>query len=231
MNASTSFQEQASEVIGQLEKLKASHSDSTSSRFEQVCHVASNRLLIVSGCLFLLLCLAGLMLRSEQPLPDWGKLTILLLSALCILAAIAALVAQIVSGLAFAVLYRRDAPKLRVAQFEHDAANARSIADKPVGALDIADDWLAQKIKRIERRLSFFFGGADKLALFALVGACWAVGKEVLATATLTSAPTLVVYGLALLAGLTIGGVGLRMVADRLAYQREIIALAKRLLQ
>ncbi|MEJ6007757.1 hypothetical protein WG899_19585 [Paucibacter sp. AS339] len=229
MKTSTALQKQASDAIDQLERLKCKHADSTSSRFEQVCNLASSRLLIFSGSFFLLLCLVGLTLQSGQVLPNWGKWAVLILSGIVLASAVVAVVLQVLSVLAFAVLYRRGAPKLRTTQFAHDAANAITIANVPVDALDIADDWLAQKIRRIERRLSFFFGGADKVALFALVGICWTVRKEVLSSSTIASIPTLVVYGLAVLAGMTIGGVGLRMIADRLAYQREVIALAKRL--
>lgn len=153
---------------------------------------------------------------------------VLLLTVICMLVAVLALSLQLVSALTSLLLYRRDAPRRRVLQFEHDLTNAKALAGVPSEALELADDWLAQKMKRIERRLSFFFGGADKIALFAIVGACWVTGKELLTSNTITASEP-VLYGLAFLAGMTLGGVSLRLVADRFAYQRDIIALAHKL--
>lgn len=221
----------ASCAIEALERVKPTHADASSSRFEQRCDNWANGLLIASGLIFLLLCALGASLRSEAPFQGWSQTLVLLLTALSLLAAIAALAMQLLSALVSLVLYRQQAPRLRVVQFEHDIANAEAISSVSTEALQIADDWLAQRIKRIDRRLSFFFGGADKVALFALAGTCWTLGKELIQTATFTAISDPVLFGLAGLAGLTLGGVALRMVADRLAYQRDIIALACRLRQ
>ncbi|MDL5031587.1 hypothetical protein QRD43_06665 [Pelomonas sp. APW6] len=219
----------ASSAIEALERVKSTHADSTSTRFERTCDIWAHGLLMASGLMFLLLCAVGFSLGSQKPLPGAWKVFVLLLIALCLLAAVAALLLQLASALASVVLYRRNAPRLRVVQFEHDLANVAAVANVSTEALLIADDWLAQKIRRIERRLSFFFGGAEKVALFALVGTCWSVGKELMQTAKLDAVSDPVLLGMAGLAGMTLGAVSLRLVADRLAYQRDIIALACRL--
>lgn len=152
--------------------------------------------------------------------------------ALFVISALAGLSAgslNAVSALVFACFYRRGAAELRAAQYEHDAANAVSISEFPSEVLDAVDCWLEQKMKRIERRLSFYFGGSDKLAIFAVVGLGWAAWDALIAKGQIAVAPTPLTYGLAGLAGLAIGGVGLRMIVDRLAYSRDIIALARKL--
>lgn len=222
-------EQQAIQVISHLETLKGKPGGLAESQFEQNCNSLSNWLLFAAGVLFVLLFCTGFALRTNGVMSDISKLIVQILAISCIFTAISATILQIISGLASMLLYQRNAPKLRAVQFSHDLVNAKSIADTSLEVLDLADEWLNQKIKRIERRLSFFFGGADKLALFALVSAGWAMGKEMISGATLTGLPDLILFGLAALVGMAIGGIALRKVADRLSYNREIVALAKKI--
>jgi hypothetical protein len=81
------------------------------------------------------------------------------------------------------------------------------------------------KQKLIEHRMGFFFGGSDKIALFAVVGAGWLAWKEIGRDITSwTLSPTLL--GACFLTGLALGGMMSRTVLARIAYQRGLLTLA-----
>ena len=141
-------QRHAAETLRKLERLKIKHADSTSTRFERVCNTVSNWMIGTSGVLFLLICGAGFVIGTDEPLTGWVRLVVLSLILLCLLAAFAGLALQIITVVVSVLLYRSTAPELRAAQFSHDIENAKALAGLPAASLDLADDWLGQKIKR-----------------------------------------------------------------------------------
>jgi hypothetical protein len=70
-----------------------------------------------------------------------------------------------------------------------------------------------------------FFGGVDKVALFALVGIGWSVAAEI-QKGVLAAYPYVTACGIAALAGLALGGLVSRGDLHRLLYQRDLIAIS-----
>lgn len=111
------------------------------------------------------------------------------------------------------------------AAYAHDSLNADDLLPFPLDALRAADTWFDQKIKRMERRQARFFGGNDRLALFTLIAAVWAVWKEVQGL-VLGAEPSWLLWGLALLGGMMLGGLMVSRELEKMAYLRDLLALA-----
>ncbi|KQW46696.1 hypothetical protein ASD88_09995 [Pelomonas sp. Root662] len=110
-------------------------------------------------------------------------------------------------------------------EYENDASYADSLAKFSIDVLRSADAWFEQKIKRIERRQTRFFGGHDKLALLTLIAAGWASWKEIRGLLQ-GGEPPWFLLGLALLGGILLGGLTLSSQWERMGYLRDLLAMA-----
>lgn len=123
-------------------------------------------------------------------------------------------------------LHLREAD-VRQQEYCYDAAYAEKLRTYSPQILLQADQWLAAKIARVERRTTMIFGGSQPLALLSLVATGWLFGEK--ATLLMSEHPQLtdlVFIGGAFFAGLAIGAFMTLQVKHRLAYQREIVAFA-----
>jgi hypothetical protein len=214
---------QVLERLNDLEPLKSAESESW---LERQGGRLSKILMRMAVVLFLALCgLAvanyfGVMPRSWVT----GALVLAGGSAAC---AIASMAVQSLVGLVTIVMFKAYSARTRVLECAKDFANASKLHAFSSELLRDADCWLALKQKMIEQRQIFFFGGSEKLALFAMVGVGWIVWKEV--SVDLKSwalSPTLI--GVCFLAGLALGGMLNRVVLARIEYQRGLVSLALR---
>lgn len=140
--------------------------------------------------------------------------------------ALLGLLVQIVCGVAMLVRFQPYADRTRLYECRQDFANVVPLGAFAPDALRRADQWLAFKQNMTEKRQSIIFGGSDKVALFALIASGWAVWEKVGQEAgVLTAYP--VIFGIALLVGLAMGGFVNRLVLMRIEYQRGIIQLAQ----
>lgn len=144
------------------------------------------------------------------------------------LAGIALVLLNLLSGaVAVASEYRRFGDDCRRQLRGHYADASRLVHFSPA-ALEAADNWLEQKVKRMERRFVRFFGGSDKLAVAAIAAAGWSIWKDTGAKVlSLHMSPLF--FGFAFLFGLAIGGMVSVQLADRLVYQRDLLQTAKSL--
>lgn len=121
--------------------------------------------------------------------------------------------------------FRDDALRRFQLEIQYDLTHVAELTYFPKGILERAQQWLGIKIERIRSKIGIFFGGADKIALFALAGIGWAVWKEFPADVT-SSKHGLFVVGVALMGGIAIGGVLLNAVMQRYVYHQELLTLA-----
>lgn len=215
------------EVIGTLGDIRAPEIRSATSVFDRAAARWSPRLLASSGVLFgLLALLAGI--HWVAPLPRALVVGAFGLGLSVQLLSLGALVLLIGSGLASTVRDYRQFGRICQEEAAHDYEAATQLASYSLEALEAADRWVEQKLRRLERRQIRFFGGPDKLALAVVLIAGWAAWKEVKA-ALLLWQPSVLLFGTAFLVGLAIGGVAISHIADRLAYQRDLLHIAKTL--
>lgn len=203
-------------------------------RFEQLMHRLANWCL---GLSTLFLCITALLAwrHSVVPLPDVLRLIAAVIGLLSMLLAILSLVAPILSTTMD--LWRWKALELGslLDGIDNDESSAQALAHHALGDLNHARYWLELKVNRYEMRMSQVLG--DKTAVFALFALLYAAVQELggfawLGTA-ITSHPselgvlnTLLVWGLALLLGFSIGALVLQATAGRYRYQIELLQLA-----
>lgn len=135
------------------------------------------------------------------------------------------LLSTIASDMLHLVEMHRHRGRIWAAGYTHDMTHVDGLLQFEPGDLRAADAWLEQKSKRAERRQARFFGGNDKLALLTLVAAGWAAWKEVQGL-VIGAEPSWLLWGLAFLGGLTLGGLLVSRELERMAYLRDLVALA-----
>ena len=141
---------------------------------------------------------------------------------------LAALAWMIVDSLPVAVsIVRFDtyAYQRRTREIEHDLGHIEGLAGFDLAVLKLTDKWLALKIERMRMRIGNYLGGSDKVALFALVSAGWAVWKN-FPQSSLSWQGQAYLVGLSMLVGLAVGGMLVNRVIRQLTYQRDLLALA-----
>lgn len=123
------------------------------------------------------------------------------------------------------------------ADIQHEQAISMNLKRNSPDALKEAKMWLELKVKRVEARVTWFFG--DKTAVLTLMATAYLFSKEFggfeWLEKTLRAGPglsnlgdTTLLYLAAILLGLSIGAVLLRHIAARYRYQIELIDLALR---
>jgi len=197
------------------------------SRWPDRVEQASTVLMVGALVSFLLLCgLAGA--HAYSPLSRAGRNVALGLVVVTHLAALLSMAMRVVAGAASLWLSQQRAGEIRASRCERDLKIARWIATQEEEEVRLADKWLQQDISRIEARLSLFFGGADKVALFALVGVGWLSWREVV-NASLGGFGSPPWFVMALLTGVALGGLLLRGTLRPLVFQRDLISLSTEL--
>ncbi len=152
---------------------------------------------------------------------------------------LAAWLMNIAANLWTLLRFRQSAARMRQASLQHDIDAAQKLQRFPMLVLQILDAWLERHNARHQSRLAMFFGGSDKVALVSITvlgvtllrqftGAFEDVqkmfpGLSVAAWHWISGGVYLVLAGIT---GLAIGGVMLRLVMDRTAYQRDLLKLA-----
>lgn len=174
-------------------------------------------------CLFAIATFAALHLW--QPLGRGVLQLVLVLAVLMQLFWLLAMALDVVSEVISLYQFHKHQGALVLEECLFDHGNAARLSQFPSEVLKAADRWIDQKIKREERRLSYFFGGHDKLALFALAGMLWLVWKETGPT-LLDPGNTPILLGVAAGVGMALGGLMSRHYAEKLKHQRDILLLA-----
>ncbi|HAF2046455.1 TPA: hypothetical protein G9E62_003106 [Salmonella enterica] len=125
-----------------------------------------------------------------------------------------------------------------VCEISHDEENAKLLLDYSEKELLYAVHWIQLKINRITMRVSSFFG--EKTAVFSVLGLCYSAVQALIGFDKLSktfigdlsnadSTNTVIMFGLALLLGISLGALMLKKVASHQLYLKEIVELTIRI--
>lgn len=166
----------------------------------------------------------GYLAHSRRPLPAVAEVG-QLIALFQMLAAITWLTLDIVSIALDLVNLGTRTFERRKAEIKYDFDCASDLLVYDLNTLQAVDKWLSLKIERMKMRLGIFLGGSDKVAIFALAGTGWSVWHNLPDGAWLWE-KRIYLYAVALPAGMAIGGVMMNWLIKKLAYQRDLLALA-----
>ncbi|EDF7687205.1 hypothetical protein JQI74_004608 [Salmonella enterica subsp. enterica serovar Derby] len=125
-----------------------------------------------------------------------------------------------------------------VCEISDDEENAKLLLDYSEKELLYAVHWIQLKINRITMRVSSFFG--EKTAVFSVLGLCYSAVQALIGFDKLSktfigdlsnadSTNTVIMFGLALLLGISLGALMLKKVASHQLYLKEIVELTIRI--
>lgn len=125
-----------------------------------------------------------------------------------------------------------------VCEISHDEENAKLLLDYSEKELLYAVHWIQLKINRITMRVSSFFG--EKTAVFSVLGLCYSAVQALIGFDKLSktfigdlsnadSTNTVIMFGLALLLGISLGALMLKKLASHQLYLKEIVELTIRI--
>jgi hypothetical protein len=214
------------EAIREIASMRPNYVSTRRGRIEYGLGRAASWCIGTGGLALLVVMAAALAYKTWTP-SETLKLVALVAAVATQLLGVFGLLLQTIGGLTSIFQLPKNEADERHAEFLYDAAYVARLMRYPKAALIQADSWFDARGKRFSRRNSLFFGGVDRLALVALIGAGWAASKEVIAFAgTYPHVATALTVGAAFLAGLALGGVSVVRAVHRIAYQREIVAQA-----
>lgn len=227
---------QADKIILLLSSFSASPAKVLNGK-EGVSKAFQQGFLMLSIVFFLiLLVLAGI--HQLSPLPTYVRTMALITGLLAQVFALLMLMTDIVVGMATLVMWKKHTLESFLREVDQDEKHATELTAFHEDELQYAQFWIEKKISRNESRLKLFFG--DKTAAIALLGLCWPVVKE---TGGLENLPgifshfmvpgnmldTFIWMILAVLLGLSLGGIMLKNINERYSYQVSLIELTQKL--
>ena len=107
----------------------------------------------------------------------------------------------------------------------HDLNNAATLTCFTLPELVLAEKWLGLKIERARLRLGILLGGSDKAAILAIATGAWTIWHQLPSGGSL---PEQILYWSlgAFIGGAGFGGMLANASIARMAYQRDMLALA-----
>lgn len=224
------------QIISSLSYCKSAPVKSLS-KGERVAKKAQNWLLGLS-MLFFVVCLVLAIIHQHRPLSPPVKTFAVIIALLAQLFAILLLLPDIVIGLATLIMWRRHMLVSLIQEIDKDEKNATRLMAFHADELQYAKYWIETKIARNESRLKLFFG--DKTAALALLGLSWPVVKELGGLSWLSTSlshflsaenipDTIILLCLAILLGMSLGGVMMKNINEKYKYQVSLLELALKL--
>ncbi|EKS57516.1 plasmid-like protein [Citrobacter freundii ATCC 8090 = MTCC 1658 = NBRC 12681] len=164
----------------------------------------------------------------------------LVLYALNSVAGIVYLFTPIIPGVKFMLNFKKEIFNDLICEIDNDEQNIQKLMPYSLTELNYSIDWLNIKIQRVKSRINDFFG--EKTAVLSIIGLAYSaiqgfggldklgdtISKGLFNSGT---ANTLIVFGLALLLGLSLGALALKNIANHLQYLKEILEFAKKIKQ
>lgn len=187
---------------------------------------------------FFFLCAALAIIHSYNPLSQSAKFIALCLTVITQIFALLSFFPDIIIGVFTLIMWRQHMLVSLMQEIDKDEKNAKRLMEFTEVELGYAKYWIELKIARNDSRLKLFFG--DKTAALALLGLSWPVIKELGGLGWISStfsqflAPghivdTIIWMCLALLLGLSLGGIMMKNVNEKYKYQISLIDLALKL--
>lgn len=219
------------QILRELDRCEPYKPSTITTRRERFINRLSGWLLLFSGAFFLLLLGLALWCGFHPP----GQKILWLAQAvyiLCTLSAIIALFLPALYGLFQMLRWKKEAMVELIYEIDHDETAAARLSPYSRQELEYAQFWLRQKITRLLVRVGSVFG--DKTALIAIVGLAYSVIKGLggpdklfaMFNKGIASAEGIVIQGLALLLGISLGALMLKKMASYYTGKLEIVELA-----
>lgn len=205
-------------------------------REQRVIERIASRLLWSAGVLLLILLLWAITNRyTSGSNQSWVEYAALALSILIQCLCLASMLTYSFGMLLCATRWKNIALTTMLRETENDENHARSIASYPRNVLLRAEQHLQHKLGRLERRASSFLG--DKTAVLSLLAFVIPLVKEtnnmsllqrIFDTAThISNWEWFAIYFFSFVLGMSLGAIGLKILANRIRYLLEILALAQ----
>lgn len=107
----------------------------------------------------------------------------------------------------------------------HDLADAATLEGFPLPVLVLAEKWPGLRIERARLRFGILLGGSDKVAILVVVTGAWTLWRMLPANAS--QLEQFLYWSLGALIGASgIGGMLANVSLARMAYQRDLLAIA-----
>ncbi|WP_144884394.1 hypothetical protein [Leclercia adecarboxylata] len=207
------------------------------SKGERIAEKCKYWLLGLALC-FLLLCAMFAVIHNYSHLSQSAKFIALCLAFIAQLFAVLSFFPDIIIGVVTLIKWQQHMLVSLMQEIDKDEKNALRLMEFTEVELNYAKYWIELKIARNDSRLKLFFG--DKTAALALLGLSWPVIKELGGLEWISStfshflAPghildTIIWMCLALLLGLSLGGIMMKNVNEKYKYQVSLIELALKL--
>lgn len=226
-------------LLAELNKINPVGSQQMKTKLELGSERVKKWILWIASILFVILFLLAGLHKFIMPLPDALRYTALVIACLTMLLPNIAMLIDIVVGVLQIIRFKTESFRLLVLEFQHDKSNVESITIFDRKVLEEVKEWLLIKCSRIKGRINLFFGNPEKIALFSLVGFGWMAYKEVFSEkvpeniSSVANDPFhfVLLIGVALLTGISIGAMFLNQQLRRYSYNIEIIEMALRVKQ
>ncbi|MCE3028585.1 hypothetical protein [Salinicola sp. DM10] len=205
--------------------------------FERRVNRGATWALVAGGVLLALL--GGLVLvhLTLGPLPAAFRWVALGLGLLAQLVSLVPLCVPILLAGRLLVCWRRIAREDLIREFRHDRAAVDRLAGFSTAALAEVQPWLEIKVRRLDRRVTLFFGSPTAgVSLFLLassaiealggVGVLSALSPAGIAWTRAGALQLAALVAVCLLLGLSLGAMAQRWLATRYAFQAELVGLA-----
>lgn len=223
------LEELVSVAIKEITELRRYNFSSGKGPLELKIQRTIDRCLIVAMSLFFAAAPLSVLLHEAHLIKLYGTVSLTGLIA-CAAIALAVPVLSIAYEMVGLVILTFRPSKFLSAEASYDFMLASELVRHRDEVLELADKWLEQKIRRMERRMVRLLGGGDKIALLVVLGLAWGAWKAledpIFSHAVLGSV-NLAYSALAFSAGLILGGMTMSRMLERLAFQRDMISLAR----
>jgi hypothetical protein len=173
-----------------------------------------------------------------SPLPKYVSQTGLIFALIAEISALLFIFSEVYLFVATLVMLKKRTHVMFLQEVDHDEKHAMKLVGYSERELQYAQDWIETKISRNESRLKLFFG--NKTTILALLGLGWPVVKEMGGLKELPSIfnnflstgyflESILWIFLAIIVGLSLGGIFIKNINERYSYHVSLIKLTIKL--
>lgn len=205
-------------------------------REQRVLERAANWMLGIACGLILLIVPLAMYFHFWDPTAQWVKTTALTIAIGAQILSLLSVIVRSMGILLLALRWKRITLTTLLHEVEVNESHALSLTAFSEDVRERAEQHLRLKLSRLERRIGVILG--DKTAVLSLIvltipivkeagGLSW-IRQVFDSSYNFTSWESLSLYFFAFLLGISLGAIGLKMLAERIRYQLEILSLARK---
>lgn len=203
-------------------------------RKQQATERVANWMLAIACGLFLSVVPLAVYYHFWSPEAQWIKLLALFIAVGVQVLSLLFVIVRSIGALLLAIQWKKITLTILLREVEVDENHALSVAMFGEDVRRRAEQHLQLKLSRLEKRASTILG--NKTAALSLIGLTIPIVKEagglslihriIDSSHNLTNWELLFLYFFTFLFGISLGAIGLKMLAERIRYQLEILSLA-----